>query len=94
MLTASPTKERKMAKYSVCYVCRGEGYVGTLGAYTSDEFGQAFEDFDSYSELHEMSKAPCELCKGRRVVTPDELKEWDEMVELRAMEAAERRFGC
>lgn len=82
-----------MAKYSVCPECEGEGYVGTLGAYTSDEFEQAFEDFDEYSALHEASKVACSCCKGQRVVTAERLAERDDELAYEAEVRAESRYG-
>ena len=81
-------------KFTVCPECEGEGYVGTLGAYTADEFHEAFEDFDEYSTIHEASKVACVCCKGLRVVTAERLAERQEEREYEAEVAAERRFGC
>ena len=80
-------------KFTVCPECEGEGYVGTLGAYTSDEFHEAFEDVDEYRALHEVSKVACECCKGQRVVTAERLAEWDEEREYEAERRAEQRWG-
>lgn len=83
-----------MAKFEVCPECEGEGYVGTLGAYTSDEFDQSFDSWDDYSDLHAASKRPCECCKGQRVVTAERLAEWDEYQDGLAEQRAEQRAGC
>jgi hypothetical protein len=88
-----------MAKYVVCPECEGEGYVGTLGDYTPDEFNEAFADesdgpWDYYSRLHEASKQACDFCKGNRVVTQAELAEYQDYLEYEAERNAERRMGC
>lgn len=83
-----------MAKYVVCPACDGEGYVGTLGAYTSDEFSEAFEDFNEYSDLHEASKEQCPCCKGKRVATAEDIERWnDDVAYQREMAAESGYFG-
>ena len=82
-----------MPKFVVCPECEGEGYVGSLGAYTSDEFHEAFEDFEEYSALHEASKVACDCCKGQRVVTQERLEERQEEREYEAEVRAEQRWG-
>lgn len=78
------------SKYVVCPTCEGEGYVGTLGAYTADEFAEAFESQESYAELHEASKQACPCCHGKRVATPDEIEaEKDRLEDLHT-----RRMEC
>jgi uncharacterized protein YbaR (Trm112 family) len=79
-------------KFVVCPECEGEGYVGTLGAYTSDEFEQAFDSYESYSELHEVSKVACPCCKARRVVTSEELAKREEEMAYEAEVRAEQRM--
>lgn len=82
-------------KYKVCSVCEGEGFVGTLGAYTSDEFAEAFEDVDEYRELHEASKEPCPCCKGKRVSTSKDRKRYRDQLQWEAEARAEQRYaGC
>lgn len=83
-----------LPKFSVCPSCEGEGYVGTLGAYTADEFYEAFEDMEEYSAIHEASKVACDACKGLRVVTAEQIAEWEDDCQYRAEMAAERRAGC
>lgn len=82
-------------KYVVCPRCEGEGYVGTLGAYTSDEFDEAFGgDFDEYSAVHEASKVACECCKGKRVATSEDISRWeDDMAYAREVAAESRYMG-
>lgn len=80
--------------YQVCPDCEGEGFVGTLGAYTRDEFDEAFEDADEYFAIHEASKQACAFCKGQRVVTDERMAEWEEECEYRAERRAEQRMGC
>lgn len=80
------------SKYRVCPRCEGEGYVGTLGAYTQDEFAESFEDYDEYVEMHEASKQQCECCKGMRVVTREQLAEYDDMIEDMRMRQAESGY--
>lgn len=84
-----------MSKFLVCPECEGEGYVGTLGAFTSDEFDHEFDGaWDYYTALHEMSKEACAFCKGQRVVTAARNAEWNDYVEYAMEREAERRMGC
>jgi hypothetical protein len=80
------------SKYAVCPACEGEGYVGSLGAFTSDEFHESFVDADDYMDAHEASKVACECCNGLRVVTPADVAEWHERVEDERMRAAEMGY--
>lgn len=84
-----------MSKYTVCPNCEGEGYVGTLGVFTMDEFDEAFNgDADDYHRMHKVSQEHCKCCKGRRVVTAEDEAEWADECEYEAERAAERRAGC
>lgn len=87
--TDAPNGDLTMPKYIVCPECEGEGYVGTLGSYTADEFRETFEDVCEYRALHEASKEWCPCCRSQRVVTAERLAEWDEEAEI----AAEQRYG-
>lgn len=83
-----------MSKYVVCPACDGEGYVGTLGAYTSDEFSEAFDSPEEYSDLHEVSKVACECCKGQRVATAEDITRWeDDIAYAREVAAESGYFG-
>lgn len=83
-----------MPKFVVCPECEGEGYVGTLGAFTVDEMYEYFDGPDDYSEAHEASMEPCACCKAQRVVTAEQIEEWNECLEYEAERNAERRMGC
>lgn len=83
-----------MAKYLVCPECEGEGYLGTLGAFTPYELAEYYDDADDYMRAHEMSKEACSFCKGERVVTEAQNAEYDDYLEYEAERAAERRMGC
>lgn len=80
------------AKYVVCPACEGEGFVGTLGAYTADEFEQSFEDFDEYVDMHEASKVSCPCCKGKRVATAEDIERWEDDIEYAREVAAESGY--
>jgi RecJ-like exonuclease len=81
-----------MSKFTVCPACEGEGYVGTLGAFTPDEFYEAFDDIDDYENAHEASKVACKCCNGKRVVTQTELAEYEEYLDYEAEKSAESRY--
>lgn len=86
-----------MAKYKVCPECKGEGSVGPGWVWTEDDVAQ--EDPEEFAQLQAELRAgrwnvPCEMCKGKRVVTPQEEKEWEDLADLRHMERMERAFGC
>jgi hypothetical protein len=83
-----------MAKFNVCPECEGEGYLGTLGAFTPGEFWEQFDDAQEYLEMHEASKAPCDYCKGMRVVNDERLAEYEDYLEYQAERAMEQRYGC
>lgn len=83
----------------VCPECEGEGYLGTLGAFTPDEFHENFDDgsygaFDYYTDLHNASKQACAFCKGMRVVNDERLAEHEDYLEYQAERAMEQRYGC
>lgn len=80
-------------KFVVCPECEGEGYVGTLGAFTRDELDESFEDFQDYVDTHERTKAACPCCKAQRVVTPERLAKREEELEYEAEVRAEQRWG-
>ena len=83
-----------MAKFLVCPECEGEGYVGTLGAFTPGEFWEQFDDAQEYLEMHEASKQACAFCNGQRVVTSEKNDEYQDYLEYEAERNAERRMGC
>ena len=84
-----------MNHWNVCPRCRGEGgYVNPAidgHGITADEMEDLGEDFrDLYTTgFYDIL---CELCRGRRVVTDEELKDWEDGAEMRAEIAAEMRM--
>lgn len=83
-----------MPKFIICPECEGEGYVGTLGAFTSTEFYDYFEGAEDYADAHEASKERCRCCNAQRVVTAEQIEEWNDRLEYEAERNAERRMGC
>lgn len=83
-----------MSKFVVCPGCEGEGYVGTLGAFTSSEFYDYYDDVEEYNHAHEASKQACAFCEGQRVVTQDKNAKYQDYLEYEAERNAERRMGC
>lgn len=85
------------SKYVVCPDCRGEGSFGPGWVWTQDEVAQ--EDPDEFADMQRRLRAgefnvPCGFCKGQRVVTREQEEGWEAEMEMRAMERAERAFGC
>lgn len=96
-------------RFEVCPSCQGRGKSSAyLGAFSPDELYEEGPEFieDYFSGFYDRE---CETCRGLRViemidretaeqVCPDLLHEHDEEAaidaELRAIERAERRFGC
>ena len=84
-----------MNHWNVCPRCRGEGsYVNPAidgNGITADEMAELGDDFreDYMAGTYDV---PCELCHGRRVVTDEELKDWEDGEEARAEMAAEARM--
>lgn len=73
-----------MAKYEVCPRCKGEG-VHTNPAIdghgiTAEEMNELGDDFreDYIAGVYDV---PCECCHGKRVVTPEDLDDFHEMME-------------
>lgn len=83
-----------MPKFVVCPECEGEGYVGTLGAMTWQEMTEWYDEPEDYSAAHEASKEHCRCCNAQRVVTAEQIEEWNERLEYEAERAAEFRYGC
>jgi hypothetical protein len=79
-------------KYSVCPECEGEGFVGTLGAFTPGELHDYYDTPDDYRDAHRASLVPCDCCKGQRVVTAQDLAEYEERAEYEAERRAESRY--
>ena len=94
------------AKYQVCPTCKGRGTSSAyLGAFTTDEMYEMGDDFrDAY--LAGDYDRPCSNCSGRTtILVPDmermtynqqqEVIRYEQQItDLEAMEAAERRMGC
>lgn len=77
-----------------CPDCLGEGSFGTLGAFTQNEFEEAFESFEEYQEMHETTKRQCQWCNGTGNVNSDKMEQWKDELEYRNEIAAEQRhFG-
>ena len=91
-----------MPKFIVCVVCDGEGYQSNLGEFNSSDMDEWFsDDWDArdsfvkeYTTRGGIYDKPCELCKGQRVITPEQETEWESELEMRAEMAAEQRMGC
>lgn len=84
-----------MSKYVICPECEGEGYIGTLGAFTPAEMEEYFgNDVEDYYYAHETSAERCAFCNADRVVTAERNAEWDDYREYQAERAAEQRMGC
>ncbi len=83
-----------MSNYVVCPECEGEGWFGTLGSYSPDEFEDSFESVEEYDRMHEISKEACSFCNADRVVTAERNAEWDDYREYQAERAMEQRYGC
>jgi hypothetical protein len=81
-----------MAKYVVCPECEGEGYLGSLGAFTPSELSEWYDDPDDYRANVEASMEQCPFCKAQRVVTEERASEWDDYREYQAERAAEARY--
>ena len=90
------------AKFVVCPDCQGEGFQSRLGAFSASDMDEWYgDDWDArdefvseYTTRGGAYDEPCSLCKGQRVVTPQQLREAEERAEYEAEAAAERRMGC
>lgn len=82
--------------WHLCPRCKGEGkYVNPA----IDGNGLTGEDIDRLGGDEFMEEymggtydVPCELCKGRRVVTTEELDDWEDGADSRAEQQAEMRM--
>jgi hypothetical protein len=84
-----------MNHWNVCPRCGGEGsYVNPAidgHGITAEEMHDLGDDFrDDY--MAGVYDVPCDVCKGRRVVTDEELKDYEDGAEARAEMAAEARM--
>lgn len=66
------------SKYEVCPQCEGEGKmvnraVSVWTAYDRDEDPEGFEDM-----MNGLYDVPCDMCQGKRVVTPQRLEEFED----------------
>lgn len=85
-----------MTNWEVCPRCHGEGkYVNPA----IDGHGLTAEDIDQFGGDEFMEDylggtydIECEVCHGRRVVSEEERKDWDDEAEARAEQAAEMRM--
>ncbi len=80
-----------MPKYQVCPACEGEGkYVNP----SVDGNGLTSDDFDEDPDLAEnyfsgMYDVICKMCSGLRVVTDEQVKEYEERLDDRDVYLAE-----
>jgi len=95
------------AVWAICHECGGEGKSSAyLGAYTAEEFDEAFNDNGKADYFGGAYDRTCEHCKGSGKVQEPDLRGltaeqrdyvagWaQEEAEYRAMCEAERRMGC
>ena len=76
----------------LCPTCKGDGYVSKLGAFTSEdldrEYGQGMERdefIQEYTRRGGIYDKVCPTCKGEKVLTDEQLEEWHEGEEDRAI---------
>lgn len=87
--------------YHVCPDCNGRGYKSKLPAFTGDDLEEQFgSDLEARQEFLEEYKKeggiyddPCPTCKTLRVVTGEQLDEWEDEAVIRAEIAHESRMG-
>lgn len=83
-----------MSKYRVCPECDGEGKVDNpafSNGFTSSELHEAGPEFcEDYAKG--VYDVKCPLCKGRRVATNQEIKEYRQRWEDDAIYRQEMRF--
>lgn len=62
------------ARWVICSQCDGEGKSSAyLGAYTAEEFHEAFSDDDQQAYFRGEYDRTCECCRGRgSILEPDE----------------------
>ena len=88
-------------EWAICPECKGNGTVGPGFVYTTEAIGEQFASYDDFDQhmadirdgLYDQS---CGRCNGKRVVTKEQA-DWltsEEYYDMRAMERAERAFGC
>ena len=77
-------------KFQVCPECDGEGFQGTLGAIFPSEEENGF--FDDYLAVNRASQEKCTCCKGKRVVTADDLDEFYYAEEARNLQRQEAPY--
>lgn len=54
-----------MAKWRICPRCRGEGHTSAhLGAFTSEEFREAFDPDEAEAYMRGEYDRPCDMCNG------------------------------
>lgn len=89
------------AKNEVCLECEGEGYVlreGMRGAYTAEEFNEAFsdeEDREAYFTRGGKYDEICPCCKGRNVVLVPNVEHMtaEQKAQFTAWEAQQERLA-
>lgn len=80
-------------KLKLCFTCEGTGLVDGLGAYTMSEFDEAFNgDYDEYAETYRAAQKNCPCCKGKRVCTKAERKQYAYTLEDERMRMAESGY--
>lgn len=101
----STTTTTARPKFVVCPECAGEGSFGPGFTWTRDEIDADPEGFEETQALlrEGFFDQPCATCSGKRVVvdveefdgvTTTAEERWAEESEIRAVERAERAFGC
>ena len=76
-------------KIKACVACGGEGYIGTLGAFTHGDIDEWYDSPEDYLSAHEASKERCACCKGKRVCTKAEQAAYREECEYQRERLAE-----
>lgn len=96
------------SRFEVCPTCEGRGqHSRRFGAIAMEDFmGPDWDDDSRDDYLSGRYDERCEECQGKRVVsvadrarcTPEQIKlidaDFESRCEMRAIEEAERRFGC
>ena len=86
-----------MSKYRVCPACDGEGKDSSRAVVlTPEDIWEAAGDdpqdrIDFVREVAALTP-PCDLCKGKRVATHQEVSDWEEDLELRWEREREMRM--
>lgn len=85
-------------RYDVCPDCGGKGTKDRLGGFTGrdmDEwYGDDHEAREDFADDYRRGgyDESCPTCKGNRVMTHDDIRDWHSMTEDRAQQRAEMRM--